>query len=222
MARPTVTYAGKLFDENPIRIGGFEFRAREAVAVGQPDVADWQAALDYAEASEYGSPYWVSDLFDYAQSREDWRSKLDQIQSRTGLARQTIHNRISIGRRVKGNARHLSPSISHSAIVASLEPAEQEELLEQAKAEEWTVSELARAKKERDRKPVLEGQAVEMHTIEVTVRMTREATSAYLAEQSAWQAVRSAIAGIQHAHVIAAHARPYIQAVRPAKRRKTA
>lgn len=212
-----------LFDKQPILLGGFELRSTGAVPVeDRPTIAGWQAALEFASAAELSSPYWVGDLLIYADSRSDWRAKMDQAKAVTGLAFGTLENRATISRKVKGRARELAPSITHAAIVKSLPAEEQEELLEQAKAEEWTVSELAKAKKDRDRRPVLEGQAAEMHTIEVTVRMTREAQSPYLAEQAAWQAVRSAIAGIAHAHVIAAHARPYIQAVRPAKKRKTA
>lgn len=215
--------ASALFDGQPITIGGFQLKACEIVPLDEhPTLDGWRAAFEFSEACEHGSPYWVADLLAYSESRSDWRAKMDQAKSGTGYAHRTLINLASIGRRVKGRARQLAPSISHAAVVASLEQDEQEELLEKAKVEEWTVGELSRAKTDHSRRTVVTGQAPEMHTIEVTVRMTREAASPYLAEQAAWQAVRSAIAGIPHAHVIAAHARPYIQAVRPAKKQRSA
>lgn len=196
--------AATLFDDNPIRIGGFILRSREAVP--DPDekqtVSGWQAALDYAEASKDGGPYWVSDLLDYSEGRKDWSAKLDQIQAHTGMARQTIHNHLSVGRRVKGRARRLAPSLGHAAIVASLEPEEQEELLEQAKSEEWTVAELKRAKRSRERKTVVVGQAPSMHTIDITVRMTIEADNPVTAQDAGWSLIKAAIKHVPHAHVI--------------------
>jgi N6-adenosine-specific RNA methylase IME4 len=149
------------FDERPIEIGGFLLKAREAVPVPDtvPKIRGWQTAFAYASATNQASDYWIGDLVAYAESRKDWEDKLDQMMSVTGLSRQTIENRATISRKVKGRARVLAPSISHAAVVTKLAPAAQEAILEEAQTEGWTVSELSRAVTIKGRPAVLEGQA---------------------------------------------------------------
>lgn len=150
-----------VFDERPIEVGGFSLRSREAVPLspGKPNLEGWAGALHYASASHEASPYWVGDLLAYAETREDWKEKLEQAKTVTKLARHTLDNLTTVSRKVKGRARALSPSISHSAVVTKLEPDEQEEWLEKARDEGWTVSELNKEIRASARTKVIEGQA---------------------------------------------------------------
>jgi len=217
MPRSTLPANGRFFDERPLKIGGFELRARAAVPrPGQrPDASGWQVAFQYATASEEGSPYWVGDLIEYLDSREDWRSQRDQLLSLTGLAYHTLENRATVSRKVKGRARDLSPSITHAAAVTKLEAPDQERWLDQARTEGWTVREFARELKAVEQRKVTDGQAPTLHTVDVTVRVVEEAAGGSAAERQAWARVKAAVATLAHAHVIAARASSHIGA-RPA------
>jgi hypothetical protein len=212
---------GTLFDTSPIRIGGFELRATTAIeGEERPTFAGWQAAFEFATASERSSPFWVGDLLAYAEGRTEWKQKLDHAESSTGLSQQTLENRTTVSRKVQGRARELAPSLSHAAVVTSLDPDEQEELLEQAKTERWTVRELAQAKRARERTVRAEGGSESMYTVDVTVRLTREAQTETQASDQGWAAVKAAIAGLPHAHVIAAQARLSVGPVRVVRGKK--
>lgn len=150
-----------LFDINPIKIGGFELRFRAVAPFSgePPKIAGWQAALQFAAASEESAPYWVGDLLAYADTRADWLDLMDQAKAVTKLAQHTLENYTSMARKVKGRARELSPSAAHSKVVQKLPPAEQEKLLELARVEGLTVSELNKAMRSEERTKIIEGQA---------------------------------------------------------------
>jgi N6-adenosine-specific RNA methylase IME4 len=153
-------YPGGLFDETPIVIGGFRLKSRSAEPIGEPTLDGWTTALQFATAAERSSPYWIGDLLGYSASRAEWRARLDQAIAVSGLAEQTLHNLTHIAKRVQGRARELAPTVSHAAEVAALDPDEQVELLESAATEGWTVTELRRARRLRERPAIVEGQGV--------------------------------------------------------------
>jgi hypothetical protein len=178
-----------LFDERPIDIGGFRLSAKAAVPIeAKPGIQGWQLALQFASATEESAGFWVGDLLAYATDRKDWREKIDQAQSVTKLARHTLENMAVVARKVTGRARELAPTHRHAELVTKLEPAEQEELLERARDEEWTTRELGQAVKSRGK--VLAGQAPEVHEVIVSVCISVEAKGATAAERLAWDAVK--------------------------------
>jgi N6-adenosine-specific RNA methylase IME4 len=147
------------FDERPIKLDGFTLGARGITPVGRPTREQWQGAFDFCSNVEEVSGYWVGDLLAYADTREDWREKFDQMKSATGLAEQTLHNLTTISRRVRERERRASPSISHSKIVTKLEADEQLEWLERARTNGWTAVELAANLRSAGRTKIIEGQA---------------------------------------------------------------
>jgi N6-adenosine-specific RNA methylase IME4 len=159
-SRRSAPQALLLFDENPITIDGFRFSARAVEAVGRPSADQWEGAFKFAEACQQASDYWIGDLLAYADSREDWRARVDQMKSVTGLAHQTLLNRTVISRAVAVDERVISPSITHSAVVAPMDPGMQRVWLERAVKEGWTVSEFKNEVRAASRRRVVEGQAV--------------------------------------------------------------
>lgn len=138
MPKPTLVHAGVnegYFDAKPIKLPGFELRDCEAVPIGTPTIREWQGALLFATQAQESSSYWVGDLVAYADTRVEWREKLDQAKVITGKKEGTLHNLGSIARRVRLDERKLSPSIEHSAIVASLAVDEQRLWLTKAREE---------------------------------------------------------------------------------------
>lgn len=203
-----------IFNEHPIHVGGFELRTREARPLPgiKITIQGWQAAMQYASASQEDSPYWVGDLLAYAEGRQDWREKIDQAVTVTKLSRRTLQNQTTTCRKVKGRARELAPSITHAKIVEGLEPDKQEELLERARDEDMTTRDLERIVSKQ--KHVLKGQAPEVHEVAVTVLVSVEAKSGTAAERLAWDAVKPYVKEIKKdetvlaARIVGAKARP--------------
>lgn len=149
-----------LFDEKPFEIDGFIFKARMVEAIGRPTVAQWQAALKFAEACSSASDYWIGDLLAYADNRVDWKEKIDQIKSITGLAHQTLLNRTYISRHVAVEERAIAPTLSHAKAVAPMERGMQRVWLEKAVTDGLTGSELEAEIRASKRRKVVSGQAV--------------------------------------------------------------
>jgi N6-adenosine-specific RNA methylase IME4 len=157
-----VTASGNelLFDERPVDIGGFRLLGRSIEPVGRPTIKGFQMALAFACEAHESSPYWVGGLIAYADNRADWRDKLSQAMTVTGLAEQTLHNLGYVYRHTTDQVRALAPTPKHAAEVAPLATADQVEWLEKAKTEGWNAGELRRALRYAKRRKVLEGQAV--------------------------------------------------------------
>jgi N6-adenosine-specific RNA methylase IME4 len=155
-------FVGKLplLDERPIEIGGFRLSSRSAVAIGRPSLEEFGHALRLAEAFAESAPYWIGDLMRYADNREDWREKLEQVISATGYARQTIMNYTSLCNRVAEPERAIAPSVGHANEVAPLPRVDQARLLEKATVEGWNVRDLRNNIRIERRRKVIEGQAV--------------------------------------------------------------
>lgn len=148
------------FDDRPIEIGGFRLVGRSATPIASRVTLDgWALAYEYATHVEENSPYWISDLLNYADTRADWRERFEQAKSATGLSEGRLHNVASVGRRVQGRARELAPTFRHSTAVADLDPKDQETLLEQAKTEGWSSAFTRKQAKRLTRPRVLAGQA---------------------------------------------------------------
>lgn len=198
---------GSLFERRPVKLDGFTLRARSAVPVGKPSIKQWQAAFEFASASEEASPYWVADLLAYSETRADWKEKISQAMSVTGLAKQTLENLAIVGRHVAEPERVLSPSISHTLEVVSLPRVEQTKLLEAARDNGWTTRELRHAVKATKRSKVLDGRADGFFTVEVTVLVDVEAQNSIKAQETAWDKIKRAVQDMKGAKVIASHAR---------------
>lgn len=156
-----------MFDERPIRLGGFVLTGSGCVLEDPSEPATeegWQLALDYALSSKDASELWVPDLWNYAKGRPDWREKIDQMNTANGHAHRTMINNASILNRVTPEARKIKPKLRHLEAVAALPPKEQIRILKRV-AEEDLNSNQTRALAKQvlrpnviDRHAALEGQ----------------------------------------------------------------
>jgi N6-adenosine-specific RNA methylase IME4 len=155
------TVNGNLFDSRPVEIGGFILAGGGATLQrrAKPTEADWQLAFDYATSSEESSPYWVGDLLAYAETREDWKQRFDQLISRTKLAPGTLHNRTSICRSVSVEVREMAPTPTHAAAVAALPAEDQKRVMRRVQEEGLNVSQTRKVVKRMTRPRIIEGQA---------------------------------------------------------------
>lgn len=149
-----------VFDLNPMEFGGFRFLGRSAIPVGRPGLKGWIEAMQIAVGANDSSPYWIGDLVAYGENRQDWADKLDQAIAMTGLKRSTLLDLGYISRHVTEEVRQISPSVYHSKKVAALPAAEQLEILTEAKENDWSVNDTGKQVKARQRRKVIQGQAV--------------------------------------------------------------
>lgn len=149
----------QVFDDRPIDLPGWQLRHRTALPKGKPTPDDTANALAFASASHESSPYWVGDIMRYSEDRADYAEKLSQIVAATGLAEQTVYNLTSIARNVQLAERELSPSVTHSGIVAKLKPEEQRRWLKKAVREGWGKRELTQELNAAQKRGVIEGTA---------------------------------------------------------------
>lgn len=151
-----------LFDERPIDLDGFKLNARGVEIIGKPTPRQWINAMDFAMAAEECSPFWVGELWHYAEERRpDWQEKLQQMVAKLGrpLQLKTLQNHASIAKHVVAEAKEVAPSLAHADVVTALEPAEQVKWLTKARDEEMGVRELRTEVRASSRRRILEGQA---------------------------------------------------------------
>jgi N6-adenosine-specific RNA methylase IME4 len=148
----------ELFDERPIKLEGFVLQSRRVEIVGRPKLSQWGAAFEFATAAEDSSPFWVGDLWNYAEGRPDWKDKFHQ-EIKRDLSEKTLTNLAYISRQVVGDARDLAPSLSHAGEVAALPKDEQVEWLDRSRTENWSRRELRVELRTARRRRVVEGQA---------------------------------------------------------------
>jgi hypothetical protein len=205
----------EVFNATPIRLPGFELRGRSVHVVGKPTIRQWQGAMSFASAAHESSAYWVGSLVAYAEDRAEWKDKLDQAMTVTGLSRGRLTNLGWMVRKVEEPERQIAQSPEHASVVAPLSRVDQTKWLERSRTEDWSASELRGRVKAGKSTKVLSGQAETIHQIDVTVSVSVEATDEATAEKLAWEAVKLALlyrktdtSKVTAAKVIAAHARP--------------
>ncbi len=148
-----------MLDKRPIRLEGFILRADSATPVGKPTRENIEHALSFSASLQEASGYWIGDILAHVQGRDDLSEVLEEIMSASGLARQTLHNKLYVSRHVDIETRQAAPSPAHAAQVAPLEPKLQKKLLERATREGLTVRELKQEVKAATRPKIIEGQA---------------------------------------------------------------
>jgi N6-adenosine-specific RNA methylase IME4 len=157
---PVTSVVTQVLDARPIKLDGFTLRARSAVAVGRPTLDQWTAALTFALAAGDAAPYWIGDLLNYADNREDWQERLDQAKAITGHAHETLMNHAWLARHVDDEVRNLAPTPSHAKLVAPMAKADQIRLMDKARTEGLKVREMKQIIKAEQRPAVIDGRAV--------------------------------------------------------------
>lgn len=122
-------------------------KTRRVEVDGTPTLDAWQAAFQFATATAEDAPYWLGDLLTYAETRAEWRERLDQAKAVTGLAEATLHNLKYVAGKVADTEREIAQTPAHAAEVAALSPPDQRRHLAKSRDEGWTVKELRKAVK---------------------------------------------------------------------------
>lgn len=209
----------KLPKIRPIHLdGGFTLAEKGLEVRGFPSFEQYQAVGQFIERAHAASGWWLADWIVYGDSRPDWKAEIDQAVGIDELQPQTVRQYRMLAKKFPLSNRIDGVDFGHHAVVANLEPELQMKLLKQAATERWTQRELAQAAKAAQKpKVIIEGQAVEVYEVEVSVLVTLEAQTANLAEQGAWAAMKALVDGTGEAaeylkaKVIAARRRPKLE-----------
>ena len=118
----------------------FKFSNVGLTTQGQPTFEEWQAAGDYLLYVESAIQWWIGDWLNYGESR--WGEMYTQALSDTNYQEGTLRNLKSIAGKIEISRRNDKITFSHHVEGASLEPNQQNELLELAANEALTVREL--------------------------------------------------------------------------------
>lgn len=196
---------GRIFARSPLTVGDFTLSDSGVKAHGKPSLGQWTAALEFAVGCYDKSPHWISCLLQYSETRAEWKERMSQAISVTGLSLKRLENLRSLGKRLTPQAWNVAPSVEHADKVAKLPPDEQIEWLTKAKEGEWTTIQLARNVKRAKQRQILDGKAPQMHYVEVIVGIDVEAQSTFTAEAKAWELVKEAIEHVKSAKVLSAH-----------------
>ena len=104
------------------------------------DYDHWAALGAMLGRLTHASCWLIGDWLDFGE--RVYGEKYAQAVEETGLAPQTLMNYASVARRIPPSRRRATLPYSSHAVVAALEPAEQERLLALAEAEGWSRREL--------------------------------------------------------------------------------
>jgi len=143
----------------PIRFGALALSEGRLDISGKPDFDDFARALACADYLEDNAPLWKADLFAYAETRLDWKDRIDALIDAGTYTEATVKQYRYVSTNVAPDRRLPGLSFSHHAEVASLPASEQVEWLTTAKTEHLSASELRRKIRRAKRVTILSGQA---------------------------------------------------------------
>jgi len=113
-------------------VAGVTLTTTGLVVEGEPDLDDWEHVGSFINRVGAAVNFWCGDYLNYAQDRDDWAERYEQIRSEFNLEEHTLANIQSVCRNIRHSRRRENLPWSHHAEVAYLEESVADELLEQA------------------------------------------------------------------------------------------
>lgn len=127
-------------DAREIDLPGFRLTATGAVRVGKPTQEQWSAAMHWVLRCASASMFWLGDLL--VMGEATYGDLASQEDGDGKYAHQTLENARYVAGKIPISRRREPISFAHHAVVASLEPAEQDHWLKKAEDEGWSEKEL--------------------------------------------------------------------------------
>lgn len=147
-------------DHEPLQIGLFTLTATGLEVRGRPSFAEWERVGEFIQRTHRASGFWLSDWLRYGEGRGDWDERLSQAVDVTGLSEKTLKNIRAVARIPLARRRAGVDFSVHLEIAQIAAADEQDELLELADQEGWTVRDTRLNVRARRRRKIIEGQAV--------------------------------------------------------------
>ena len=107
---------------------------------GKPTLHEWVEAVEVVKSMVRVSPLALAGLYTYGKSRSEWAEEFYQVVE--GYDKRTLENMMSLARKVTPEVLAVSPSIGHADAVRTLPLPRQLEMIQAAKVEQLSVTEL--------------------------------------------------------------------------------
>lgn len=143
----------------PITLGDYVLTEDGLEVHGKPAFREHEAVGEFIRRCHKASGWWLADWLNYGESRADFRRQLEAVLDHHIVSEKTARNLKYVGKSVPKSRRRGGVEISLAAEVASLEPDEQNDWLEQAVTGGWSRGELRKQIRASKRTRVIEGQA---------------------------------------------------------------
>jgi hypothetical protein len=143
-------------EDGSIPVGHFRL-TRVGLLVGDESVSfeEWQQIGQVLQRLDVAIQWLVGDWMAYGE--RVWGQTYEQVVEATGYDYQTLYNYTWVARNVDFSLRKEKLSFGHHALVAGLTPDEQSEWLNQAEAQNWSISQMRRAMKNDSPTPLASG-----------------------------------------------------------------
>lgn len=145
--------------DEPMVIGCYTFTPTGMEVRGTPTFNEHMGVGEWARRAYLRSGWWLADWLRYGESREDWKDRIQQAHELTGLALGTLRNIRVLGS-VAVAQRRKDLDFGLYFPIASLEPDEQDEIIDLAVTEGWDRNDIRKEVASRKRATVIQGQAV--------------------------------------------------------------
>jgi N6-adenosine-specific RNA methylase IME4 len=136
--------------------GPFSLTRTGLVVEGEPTEEEWDQAGDKLCQAHGALQWWIGDWLLYGEGKPEWGEKYAKARKRFGKEEQALKDYKTVAKSVKLSYRNDNLSWTHHRAVAPLPPAEQKNWLKKAEKQGWSVTELRKEirqkQKDRDRK----------------------------------------------------------------------
>lgn len=142
----------------PFSIGAFEFTMTELIVHGEPTFREYQSVGDFIQRSVKAAEWWFADWLRYGEERSDWKEKVDQAISSTGLSEKRVKNIRAVGA-IDASRRRDTVDFGLHAELTGMEPADQTKWLDRIESHGWNRAELRNEIRAAARTKMIAGQA---------------------------------------------------------------
>lgn len=144
-----------------IRLNGFELTSTGVIVPKgvRPSLPEYQGTFDFVARVHKFSGFWLADMIAYADTRPEWKEKIDQIIDAEVLDEDSVKQYRYVAKNVPPENRVEGVAYGHHVQVAALPSEEQTPWLEKSKEHGWTQRELRDNIRAAERVKVIDGQA---------------------------------------------------------------
>lgn len=139
--------------DNDLEYSGFKLHKIGLEPIGEPTFDQWQECGQFIQKASGSVSLWLGDWLNYGEKK--WGEKYAQAIEDTGLDYQTLKNASWVAGKIDLSRRRDTLPFGQHAEVASLEPNQQNEVLDWAESEHATIKEVRQKVKEIKRQKQL-------------------------------------------------------------------
>jgi DNA modification methylase len=153
----------KIDKQHDLEYSGFKLQKTGLLPIGSPTFEQWQECGQFIQKASGAVQLWLGDWLNYGEHK--WGEKYAQAIEDTGLEYQTLKNAAWVAGKIDLSRRRDDLSYNHHLEVASLEPEQQDKVLD------WAIKEGASTRDVRQKVKTIKRQ-LKNGTKEITSKIT--------------------------------------------------